>query len=312
MRHRVWKSVWVLVLLAGLAGAAAVGSAQDAVPGEEPEDEFLIVKYGSLQVKGQAQEAKVYVDDIYKGPVNTLIENVIAGEHAISVVLDDKTVSGQFEIRKNETLKLDARFNEERLVSLGEKEPPAKKPEQPKSEKKKPEPAAKKPAKPEAEEGKDVHLHVFRIEFKDRDAQLVSVGTKANEKVVAGFNESRTQTGKYYRTKQGLLLCESGPCVQEWTGKFFYTDEKAKRDAFLVTWKQTVFSGITPTGTTNREITWCLNGSCKKVLDTDQDRKAHTMTLDRYVMSWSKSAAVIRRGDIMKEIQKEGRSIPEW
>ena len=45
-----------------------------------------------------------------------------------------------------------------------------------------------------------------------------------------------------------LGVAAAGPCVQEWTSRFFYTDENGKRDAFMVTWKQMVFSGMTPTG----------------------------------------------------------------
>jgi hypothetical protein len=315
MRHKV---LFLATLLAVLANGAICGDAraEAAAPKQGTEEEFLIVKYGAVQVKSALPDAKVYIDDVYKGMANALIENVVAGEHTIACALEDKTISGSFTVRKNETLKLEARFNEGKLVNLAEQESAAakKKKEQEaakQEQKKKAEMEAKKPEKSPAEERRELHLNVFKIEFKDRNSQEVGVTARANPKVISNYAESKGQTGKYYRTKQGQLLCEAGPCVQEWTTKFFYTDENSRRDAFLITWRQTVFSGITPTGTSNRELTWCLNGTCKKIEDIDTSDAPRTLALGSYVLNWTKASAIFRRADIVKEILDAGGTLPE-
>lgn len=318
MRRAVF---WLMIILTGamwLFPAFRPANAQEAEQKQGQEEELLIVKYGSVQVKSALPDAKVFIDDVYKGMANTLIENVIAGEHAVSVVQEDKTVTGRFTVRKNETLKLEARFHEGKLVSpSAEQDEAAKKKREleaaKKLEKKKAEAetGGRKPEKSPVDERRDLHMNVFKIEFRNRESQEVGITPRANPKVVSGYAESKGQTGKYYRTKSGLLVCEAGPCVQEWTTKFFYTDENGKRDAFLITWKQTVFSGMTPTGTSNREITWCLNGNCKKAGDIDTSNAPHTLELGSYVLNWSKDSAVFRRADIVKEILDAGGTIPE-
>ncbi len=295
---------------------ATQAPAEEAAPKQGQEEEFLIVKYGSVLVKSANPEAKVSIDDTHRGMANTAIENVIAGEHAISCTLDDKTVAGTFMIRKNETLRLEARFNEGRLVNLADQENAVTKKkrgqEAAKQEpKKKIEAEAKKAEKSAAEERRDLYLNVFKVMFKALNVENVVMTTKTDPRVVGNFAESKSKIGKYYRTKQGLLLCEAGPCAQEWTTKFFYTDEKGRRDAFLITWKQTVFSGMTPTGTSNRELTWCLNGTCKKIDDIDTSDAPRTLELGSYVLNWTKASAIFRRADIMKEILDAGGTLPE-
>ena len=314
-----YKAVFAfLLLIAALGGLSATGSAhaEEAAPQQAQEEELLIVKYGTVLVKSAQPGAKVYIDEVYKGLANSVIENVVAGNRSISCTLEDKTVTGSFVVRKNEGLVLEARFNEGKLVSAGDQDSAAtkKKREQEaakQEQRKKSEAEAKKPEKSPAEERRDMHLNVFKIEFKDRNAEDVAVAARTNPRVITNYAESRGKTGKYYRTKQGLLLCEAGPCVQEWTAKFFYTDERGKRDAFLITWKQTVFSGMTPTGTNSRELTWCLNGTCKKVTDIDTSDAPVTAELESYALNWTKSAAFFRRADLMKDILDAGGTLPE-
>lgn len=291
--------------------------AEEAAPSRGQEGEFLIVKYGTVDVKSSLPEAMVYIDGESKGPANTAIENVIAGEHTITCTAGEKSVTGKFTVRKNETLKLEARFSEGRIVVLAvmqedaakkKREAEAARPEQ---QKKKAETEAKKPEGSPIDERRALHLNVFRVEFKDLNAQDVAINEKMNAKIISGYTERKNRTGKYYRTKQGLLLCEEGACVQEWIGKFIYTDETGKRDSFLVTWKQTTFSGMTPTGTNGRELTWCLNGNCKKMTDTGAGNAPYSAELGRYVLRWSKEAVIIRRADIIKEILDGGGTVPE-
>ncbi len=316
------RKYFLVLSIAALFVSAATGSAWSA---EEPkaapesEPELVIVKYGSLSVKCSEPGCKVYVDDNSKGNGDSIIEGIVVGEHVISCKTDDKAVSGTFAIKKNETLRLEANFNEGKLIHMRESARPEKGPEAV-VEKKKPDPKKPEPKKPEpkkaeqknpAEERRDLHLNVFKIEFKDRHTEDVAIAARANPKIITNYAESRGKTGKFYRTKQGLLLCEAGPCVQEWTTKFFYTDESGKRDSFLITWKQSVFSGMTPTGTSNRELTWCLNGACKKVIDIDTSDAPVSAELGPYSLTWTKVSAIFRRSDLMKDILDAGGTLPE-
>ncbi len=310
MRHRIFVATAVLlgIFLVVPAGLRVLAQEPDQKQGGE--EEFLIVKYGSILVKSDQPEAKVLLNGIAIGHVNTVIDSVITGEHPISCVAGDKTVSGTFMIKKNEVLKLEARFKEGKLVGAADQDTKKKKEAETKLEKKKSE-EAKRSEKSPADERRDIHLNVFRLDFKNREAQEVAISPRYSTKVISGFAESEGQTGKYYKTKSGLLLCETGPCVQEWTSRFFYTDENGKRDAFMVTWKQMVYSGMTPSGTTSREITWCLNGSCKKVEHNDTTKGAASLAFGNYALSWTKESALFRRTDIMKEITDAGGKVPE-
>lgn len=313
MRRKIFVVTAVLLgIFLAVPGEMRV-QAQDLEQKQGGEEDFLIVKYGSIQVKSDQPDAKVQLNGITIGRVNTVIDSVMTGEHTISAATEDKTVSGTFHVKKNEVLKLEARFKEGKLVSLADQDAAAKKKkeaEAAKPEKKKTE-EAKKSEKSPADDRKELYLNVFRLDFRNRDAQEVAVSPRHSTKVISGFAESKGQTGKYFYTKSGLLLCEAGPCVQEWTSRFFYTDENGRRDAFMVTWKQMVFSGMTPTGTSNREITWCLNGSCKKVEHDDTTKGQVSLEFGNYALSWTKETAVIRRADLMKEITEAGGKLPE-
>jgi hypothetical protein len=306
----------VLFGMIGLLGGSA---------GAEEAD-LVIVKYGKVLVKSSLPEAKVYVDDVYKGPADTVIESIIVGEHAISCRSETQSVTGKFAVRKDEVLKLEARFDEGKLVPIVEKavapekiEPEIKKPkvEAPKLEK--PKKPAVEPKKAETkreekknpvEERRELHLAFVKVYFEDVDSQDVRISHKANPKVISKFSDKKSQTGTYYRTKKNILLCDAGPCEQHWSTSFTYTDETGKSDSFGLNWKQTVFNGITPSGTSKRELLVCLNGVCKNLEDAAGAPQA--AELGRYHITWSKSSLVIRRSDIMKEVVDSGGAVEAY
>jgi hypothetical protein len=305
----------VLFGLIGLVGAGSAGA---------QESDFVIVKYGKILVKSPVPETKVYVDDVYKGPADTLIENIIVGEHAISCRSETQSVTGTFSIKKDEVLKLEARFDEGKLVPHVEKAAPEKiepekkpkvetpkpeKPKKPAAEPKKAE-AKKEEKKNPVEERRELHLAFMKVYFEDVDSQDVRINHKANPKVISNFSDRKSQTGTYYRTKKNILLCDVGPCEHTWSATFTYTDETGKSDSFGLNWKQTVFNGITPSGTSKRELLVCLNGSCKTLEDAAGAPQA--VDLGRYHITWSKSSLVIRRSDIMKEVVGSGGAVEAY
>jgi hypothetical protein len=318
MLRRLFNPVWFVCGLLILTGSASVGA---------EESELVIVKFGKLSVKSTVSEAKVYVDDMYKGHADSLIEDVLVGEHVISCRTETQSVSGRFTIKKDEVVKLEARFNEGKLVAVAEREKiekaeaekkvkaqapapaPAPKPEKPK----KPVVEAKKEERrsPE-EERRALHLNVVKVFFEDIDAQEVLIKTKVNPTVVSKYIEKKDQTGKYYRTKKDLLLCDAGPCEQHWSTTFVYTDEKGESDTFGLTWKQTIFNGITPAGTSKRELLWCLNAACKNLVDATVADTPQTVDLAGYHLIWTRSSLIIRQSDIMKEIVDAGGSLEAY
>jgi hypothetical protein len=114
MRHRSFVAIAALL---GMFFVVPGGGAQ----AQDAEEDFLIVKYGSILVKSDQADAKVQLNGITIGRINTLIDDVLTGEHTISAFLEGgKTVSGKFLVKKNEVLKLEARFKEGKLVSAAD------------------------------------------------------------------------------------------------------------------------------------------------------------------------------------------------
>jgi outer membrane biosynthesis protein TonB len=312
-------SIVIIGLFLVLAGAIDI-RAQQAEP------EFVIVKYGKVIVKSPVPEAKVYVDDEYRGPADTTIENIIVGMHTISCRTDTQKASGAFAFKKDETLKLEAHYQDGKLLPVVEREKIEK--EEKVEPEKKPKVEATKPEKPKkpvvvavkkeekkdpVEERRQMHLNMIKIFFEDIDSQEVRVSHKANPKVISKFAEKKHQAGTYYRTKKNVLLCDAGPCEQQWSASFAYTDDTGKADTLGLTWKQTVFNGITPTGTSKRELLYCLNGVCNTLEDTSaSDNAPVTAEAGRYHFTWSKSSLIIRRSDIMKEIIDSGGSVEAY
>ncbi len=325
MPYKFFSIVSVTLLLCALPGLATKGWGEEAA-----EPELMIVKYGSLSVRSSVPGAKVYIDDVYKGAADTVIEDITAGDHMISCRTEDKAVTGLFQIRKNETLRLEARFNEGKLAVFKEREPSKaevekQKPEPVKAEaeKKKPEPVKqeKKPKKPVAEpkkveqknpveERRKNHLTVMKIQFEISDTQKIQIA-HSGVPSIGKYTEKKDHTGKYYRTKQGILLCDAGPCDLIWSVSFTYNDETGKSDALLLNWKETVFNGITPAGTSKRELECCLNGHCSKVQTADADMDKE-FEMGRYRLSWMNRKVAVRRADIMKEVLDAGRSVDDY
>jgi outer membrane biosynthesis protein TonB len=305
------------VVLSGIPGAFA----------QEQQPDVVIVKYGKLMVKSPVPEAKVYVDDVYKGRADTLIEDIPAGEHTISCHVEGRLASGTFQIRKDEVLKLEARYEEGRLVPFVEREKveKAEKPEKPEPVKK-PKVEAPKPEKPRkpvveakkeekkspVEERRELHLNIIKVFFEDIAAQEARISHKVNPKVIGKFTEKKAQAGTYYRTKQNVLLCDRGPCEQQWSASFIYTDETGKSDSFGLTWKQTVFNGITPSGTSKRLLLACVSGACETLEDETTSDTALNRDLGRYHLTWTKSSLIIRRSDIMKELIASGGTVEAY
>ena len=309
-----------LVVLSGMNGAFA----------QEQQPDMVIVKYGKLMVKSPVPDAKVYVDGIYKGRADTVIEDIPSGEHTISCRTEDRSASGTFQIRRDEVLKLEARYEEGKLVPYAEREKvekaektekiekpePAKKPkvEAPKPEKpKKPAVEAKKEEKKSpVEERRELHLNIIKVFFEDIDAPEARISHKVNPKAIVKFTDKKDQSGTYFRTKKNVLLCEKGPCEQQWSASFTYTDETGKNDSFGLTWKQTVFNGITPSGTSKRWLLACVNGACETLEDTAPSETAMSRDLGRYHLTWTKSSLIIRRSDIMKEVINSGGTVEAY
>jgi hypothetical protein len=285
------------------------------------EPELMIAKYGSIAIKSSVSGAKVYVDDIYKGSVDNVVESIVVGEHVISCRTEDRAVSGTFQIKKNETLRLEARFDEGKLIVF--REPAKAEPAKVEVEKKKPEPVKQaKPKKPliepqkveqknPVEERRKAHLNVMRLDYEVTAAQDIQVDHTASS-AISKYTVKKNRTGKYYRTKQGVLLCDTGPCELTWAATFIYTDETGKTDAWLLNWKEIVFNGITPTGTSRRELECCLNGQCWKMEDKTATDTNQETDVGRYRLSWTKTSALIRRTDIMQEILNAGRSLADY
>jgi len=309
-----------LLMTVALVFAGMGLSEEQQKQSQAPEPELMIVKYGSVEIKSPVP-AKIYVDDIYKGSADEVVESLVVGEHVISCRAGDRAVSGTFQIKKNETLRLEARFDEGKLVVF--KQAAKVEPMKAEVEKKKPEPGKQgKPKQPLAEtkkadqatpqeERRRTHLNVMRIDYDVTASQDLKVDHVAPP-VITKYTLKKNKAGKYYRTKQGIALCDAGPCELTWAASFIYTDEAGKADALLLNWKEIVFNGITPAGTSKRELECCLNGKCWKMQDNSATDTRQEYAIGRYTLSWTKTSVLIRRTDIMEEILAAGRSLADY
>ncbi len=163
-------------------------------------------------------------------------------------------------------------------------------------------------------------LTVFFEDVNEPQSRIcLGISHKADPQSVSRYTEKKNQKGTYSRTQNNVLICEAGPCEQQWSASFVFTDKVKKSDSFSLTWKQTVFEGITPTGTSKRELLYCVNGVCKSLEDTanaegrciEMTSNYHcrsyestadldtpkTATIGRYRVTWKKSSLVITRSD---------------
>jgi hypothetical protein len=318
MQRKVWRKELVfmsLLFAAALAFAGMGRGSEKQKTGQAPEPELIIAKYGSIAIKSKKSGAKIYVDGIYKGGTDAVVENIIVGEHAISCRTERHSVSGTFQIKKNETLRLEARFDEGKLVVL-------KQPVKVEVEKKKPAPLhrgtpeqplaqPKKAEKNHQEDRLRTHLNVMRLDYEVTASPDIHV-SHTTASVITKYTMRKFKTGSYHRTKQGVLLCDDGPCGLTWTASFIYTDDIGKADALLLKWKETVFNGISPTGTSKRELECCLNGKCSKMEDNTATDVEQEYEVGRYHLYWTKTSVLIRRSDIMQEITSAGRSLADY
>ena len=162
------------------------------------------------------------------------------------------------------------------------------------------------------EDRRKTHLNVMKIKYTVNDSQDVKVDHAGDQRVIGKYNVKKNTSGKYYRTKQGILLCEAGPCEIFWSMTFNYTDETGKADALLLNWKETVFNGITPAGTSRQDLECCLNGQCWKMQEKPGSDDVQEFELGRYRLRWTKSSIIFRRSDIMKEVLDAGRSLDDY
>ncbi len=165
--------------------------------------------------------------------------------------------------------------------------------------------------------------NIITVFFEDIDApeSRISLGIshQLGLKAVGNYAETKKQKGTYSRNQFNVLLCENQPCEQLWFASFVYTDENRKSDKFSLSWKQTVFAGMTPSGTVKRELLFCVNNNCKNLEDTSDSGRCVQLTPDnhcksleasaaadaplttmtgRYQLTWRKAALVVRRTDV--------------
>ena len=156
------------------------------------------------------------------------------------------------------------------------------------------------------------HLNVVRLAIDRTRQPEIRIAQRPSSSAVSRYAFERKVAGTYYVTKQGVLLCEEGPCTIEWTVKFLYTDESGKVDAFLLQGRDTIFGGMGPTGTSKSRMDWCLNGDCQEVKDMRPDDARKEAIHDRYALFLTKNSMIIRRVDIMKEVLDAGRKLSDY
>ena len=171
---------------------------------------------------------------------------------------------------------------------------------------------------------REAFTNIISVFLDDVDApeSRISLGIRhqVNPNAVSGYAETKKQRGTYSRTQFNVLLCEQQPCEQQWVSSFIYTDEDGKKDKFSITWKQIVFEGMTPAGTSKRELLYCVNSDCRNLEETartsercvqltpdnhcksveasaDLDAPL-TAAIGRYQLTWRKTTLIIRRADV--------------
>ena len=287
---RSWSCSFLMVL-AGLFFAAAPAFAQ--------EQEIVIVKNSTVLGKSPLPGAKVYIDDVYKGAAGVVIENVVTGKHAISCRREDKTVSGMFTVKKNEMLKLEARFDEGKIVDLSEAEK-AGVGKKKKEEAKRTEGEKRKERKKDDEERPMSSRDVMKVSFEYSPSNDLVVNHSMNPKIIRAFSEKKSRTGTLYRNKNNVIMCRVPPCRTEWAASFISVDETGKSDAFKLTWTETVFEYVSLTGVSKRDLEWCVDAACLNFQDPDPSSLAPKPEIERYALTRTKSSLAIKRTDSVK------------
>lgn len=293
---------------------AYVGDADIFIEDVPPGEHVIILRQGSQRIRG---EFKIRPGELL----------MLEGRFAESRIVDLRQIAREEAekraeaARKAEEQQRAAEAESKKREQLDQKtervekkaEKKAEKKEEKKTEQQKTAVAVAKPSPGIEEERRDLHLNILRVDFHETAGGTdVRVTPKANEKVVTNFNDSAYSSGKMYRSKQNDVLCEGSGCSRDWTGRFFYFDDAGKRDAFLIRWRETVFTGITPSGTSKVEVDLCVNGDCKRAEYTNEQGPVVRAQIDRYALTFNRSMLTIRRADIMKEITRSGGQVPDY
>ncbi len=320
----MWKQILAVIAVLVVFGAAHAEDESD--------------QGANIDIRSTLVGTRVYLEDTYVGDADLFLESVLPGEHMIIMRQGSQRIAGQFKVKAGETLMLEGRFEEKRIVDLKQvaredaakraeaerkaederkaaeadrkkREQQAKVPEpKKKPETKKVVVASAKPAASQADERLASYLTLLRVDFEERGTEM-KISSRANAKSTTNFTDNSSASGKVYRSKQNYTLCEGSDCSRDWNGRFFYVDDAGKRDAFLVRWREKIFSGITPQGTSKMEMDVCLNGDCKRI---NFQSDGMQVPLERYVLIWAKNNFTIRRADLLKEITDTGGRVPEF
>jgi len=69
---------------------------------------------------------------------------------------------------------------------------------------------------------------------------------------------------------------------------------------------------VTPTGVSRSELRWCLNNDCRTVETGGKADKGAQSSIDRYTLTWKKPVIIIRRADLVKELEASGGVPPDF
>jgi hypothetical protein len=282
-------------------------------------DKNVIADIDHIDVRSTLVGTGVYLADAYEGNADLLSEEVRVGHHIITMQEGSHRISHQFTSEPAETSTLEGRFQEGGILDLkkvasGEVEKmPAGHMEQSKSEPKKgiTTLTGRRERKNPEKKRRDVHVNVIRVTFTESSSSpYVSPTSKINSRVVTNFSDSESSTGRILRSNEGQLLCVSGSCERDWTGRFFYIDETGKRDAFLIRWKDFIITGATLFGNGRQILDVCLNGECRSFDRAGE--KGVQKTVDRYIIKFTEKSFSIRRADVLKEFADDEREVPDF
>lgn len=104
-----------------IMGAVLVFIGSTGVQAQEVRQDRAKEAFGKVFIKSSMPNVKVYIDGVYKGPVNSTILSVRAGKRAISCQSGGVSISGVFMVKESTLNQWEARFDEGRFVPVLEK-----------------------------------------------------------------------------------------------------------------------------------------------------------------------------------------------
>lgn len=273
----------------------------------------VFAESGSLDIISTAVGTRVYVDDEYRGDANIFIRNVPAGERTVMCRQGSRRISGTFTLKEGETLRLEARFDEDRIVdlSLVEKAERSRqkqeKEEKAREDKAERERVAKQAEAERARQQKQpvvdeqaMHRDMFSVAFDYTSSNAFVATPSVNSKILKAFSEKKNQTGTFTRAMANTLMCKTLPCTATWSASFTYVDEKGTKENFKLAWTEATFEYVTLDGVSKRELEWCVNNNCLKLRDPDRFESNPKPVIDRYALTWTKSSLAIKRADLAR------------